>query len=99
MATTPESQALIAERVRRWKGRCASLFGRRDEVEGLWSHLAPHWGPARAIRTRQPLLVADRLPSTLGVQIDQRVRPARVDEVDVDESVPAGRGVGFSVRD
>lgn len=83
VATTPESQALIAERVRRWKGRCASLFGRRDEVEGLWSHLAPHWGPPRAIRTRQPLLVADRLPSTLGVHIDQRVRPARVDEVDL----------------
>ena len=83
VATTPESQALYAERVRRWRGRCASVFGRRDEVEGLWSRLEPHWGAPRAVRVRQPLLVADRLPSTLGVALDPRVRPARPDEVDL----------------
>ena len=83
VGTTEESRAAFADRVRRWRGRCASVFGPRDEVEGLWQHLEPHWGPARAVRDRQPLLVADRLPSTLGVELDPRVRPARVDEVDL----------------
>lgn len=83
VATTEESRPAFAERVRRWRGRCASVFGPRDEVEGLWAHLEPHWGPPRAIRVRQPLLVAHRPPSTLGVPLDERVRPARPDEVDL----------------
>ena len=69
--------------MRRWRGRCASVFGPREEVEGIWQHLEPHWGPARAVRVRQPLLVSDRLPSSLGVPLDPRVRPARIDEVDL----------------
>ena len=83
VGTTQDSQAAFADRVRRWCGRCASVFGPSDEVEGLWQQLEPHWGPARAVRDRQPLLVADRLPSTLGVPLDPRVRPARIDEVDL----------------
>jgi acylphosphatase len=37
----------------------------------------------------------------LGFEAQVRIGPpgARVDEVDVDERVPVGRGVGFSVRD
>ncbi|MBL8140764.1 MAG: acylphosphatase, partial [Acidobacteria bacterium] len=37
----------------------------------------------------------------LGFEVQVRIGSpgARVDEVDVDERVPAGRGVGFSVRD
>jgi predicted GNAT family acetyltransferase len=83
VATTEESRPAFAERVRRWRGRCASVFGPREEVEGLWRHLSPFWGPARAVRSRQPLLAADRPPSTLGVELDPRVRPARPDEVDL----------------
>ena len=83
VGTTDESRGAFADRVRRWRGRCASVFGPRDEVEGLWQHLSPHWGPARAVREHQPLLVAERLPSTLGVPLDPRVRPARVEEVDL----------------
>lgn len=83
VATTEESRPAFAERVRRWRGRCASVFGPREEVEGLWAHLEPHWGPPRAIRVRQPLLVAHRPPSTLGIALDERVRPARPDEVDL----------------
>ena len=81
VATTDDSRAAFAERIRRWRGRCASLFGPREEVEGLWQHLEGHWGPARAVRSSQPLLVADRPPSALGVELDPRVRPARPDEV------------------
>ncbi len=83
VATTEESRPLFAERVRRWRGRCASVFGPREEVEGLWQHLEPHWGPARAVRVRQPLLVAHQPPSALGVALDPRVRPARPEEVDL----------------
>ncbi len=81
--TTEESRPAFADRVRRWRGRCASVFGPREEVEGLWQHLEPHWGPARAVRTRQPLLVAHQPPSALGVTVDARVRPARAEEVDL----------------
>jgi predicted GNAT family acetyltransferase len=81
--TTDESRVAFADRIRRWRGRCASVFGPREEVEGLWQHLDGHWGPARAVRSRQPLLVADRPPSALGVELDARVRPARPDEVDL----------------
>ncbi len=87
VATTPESRAAYADRMRRWRGRCASVFGPREEVEDLWSHLEPHWGSARAVRRRQPLLVADRPPSTLGVDLDPRVRPA--EPSDLDRVLPA----------
>ncbi|MBR7744905.1 GNAT family N-acetyltransferase [Phycicoccus sp. BSK3Z-2] len=83
VGTTEASRPLFAERLRRWRGRCASVFGPREEVVGLWQHLEPHWGPARAVRAHQPLLVADRPPSTLGVEPDPRVRLARRDEVDL----------------
>ncbi|HET6969010.1 MAG TPA: GNAT family N-acetyltransferase [Ornithinibacter sp.] len=83
VATTDDSRSAFAERIRRWRGRCASIFGPRDEVEGLWQHLEGHWGPPRAVRVRQPLLVADRPPSALGVELDPRVRPARPEEVDL----------------
>ncbi len=83
VATTRESRSAFADRVRRWRGRCASLFGPREEVQELWHQLEPHWGPPRAVRDHQPLLVADSLPSTHGVPLDPRVRPARPDEVDL----------------
>ncbi len=83
VSTTEESRPAFAERVRRWRGRCASVFGPREEVDGLWEHLEPYWGAARAVRTRQPLLVAHEPPSALGVPLDPRVRPARAEEVDL----------------
>ncbi|MGL5818680.1 MAG: GNAT family N-acetyltransferase [Phycicoccus sp.] len=83
VATTDESRVALAERMRRWRGRSASVFGPRHEVSDLWDHLVPHWGPARAVRAHQPLLVTDRPPSTLGVPVDPRVRPATIREVDL----------------
>ncbi len=83
VGTTAQDRPAFAERLRRWRGRSASIFGAREEVVGLWEHLEPHWGPARAVRAHQPLLVADRPPSVLGIEPDPRVRPARPDEVDL----------------
>ncbi|MBM6400383.1 GNAT family N-acetyltransferase [Phycicoccus sonneratiae] len=83
VGTSAADQPHFAERLRRWRGRAASVFGPRDEVEGLWSHLEPTWGSARAVRSHQPLLVAHEPPSALGIPLDPRVRPARPDEVDL----------------
>lgn len=83
VATTEENRPAFAERLRRWRSRCASVFGPREEVDGLWRHLEGSWGPARVVRAHQPLLVANRPPSALGVEPDPRVRPARLDELDL----------------
>lgn len=81
--STAETRALYAERMRRWRGRVASLLGPREEVVDLWDDLEPHWGQPRAIRAHQPLLSTSTPPSALGVELDPRVRPARANEVDI----------------
>ncbi|MFW5474433.1 GNAT family N-acetyltransferase [Knoellia sp. CPCC 206450] len=81
--TTAADRALYAERMRRWRGRIASLLGPREEVVDLWDDLEPHWGRPRAIRAHQPMLATSTPPSALGVELDPRVRPARADEVDI----------------
>jgi predicted GNAT family acetyltransferase len=73
----------FADRVRRWRRHCASVLGPHDQVTELWRLLAPSWGPARAVRSHQPLMSTMTLPSELGVELDERVRPATVDEVDL----------------
>lgn len=81
--TTPEARRLYADRIRRWRGRVASLLGPRDEVVDLWTTLEPSWGRPRAIRQHQPLLASSTPPSALGVELDPRVRPARPEEVEL----------------
>ena len=81
--TTTVTRALFAERVRRWRGRTASILGPRDQVADLWLHLSPSWGAPRAIRTRQPLLETATAPSVLGVDLHPAVRLARPHEVDL----------------
>lgn len=82
VASDPESSAALAERIRRWRGRCASILGPKDLVASLWSTLETTWSPARAIRTNQPLMGTTTPPSVLGIPLDPRVRPARPSEVD-----------------
>lgn len=81
--STPESRIAFAERIKRWRSRCASILGPREEVVDLWRHLRPTWGQARAIRQHQPLLTTRTPPSALGITPDPRVRVARLDEVDL----------------
>ena len=83
VATTAQARSAFAERMRRWRGRCASVLGPRDETADLWRRLEPAWGPARTVREHQPLMVTRTPPSALGVELDHRVRPARLDEVDL----------------
>ncbi len=81
--TTPESRIAFADRVRRWRRRSASVLGPREAVLDLWSHLETEWGRPRALRDRQPLMGTLTRPSALGVALDDRVRPARAEEIDL----------------
>lgn len=78
-----QSIAWFADRVRRWRRHCASILGPADQVAELWRLLQPAWGPARAVRASQPLMSMMEPPSSHGVELDPRVRPARLDEVDL----------------
>ncbi|HSU74372.1 MAG TPA: GNAT family N-acetyltransferase [Terrabacter sp.] len=73
----------VASRIIRMRRQCASIFGPSEQVAGLWERLGPTWGPARAIRSHQPLLTTTTAPSSLGLALDPDVRPARIDEVDL----------------
>lgn len=73
----PEAVAAFADRARRQGRRCSSIVGRSEAVRALWERLEPSWGPARAIRRRQPVLAISE-PSP--APADPLVRRARPDE-------------------
>ncbi|MBK6887229.1 MAG: GNAT family N-acetyltransferase [Tetrasphaera sp.] len=83
--TTPAARQAIADKARRWVrgGRAASLLGPAEEVLDLWNRLEASWGTARAVRRSQPHLVTSTPPSRLGIPLDERLRRARPDEVDL----------------
>ncbi len=83
VALDDETRPAFAERLRRWRPRCASLLGPQEQVMPLWELLAPMWGQPRTVRDDQPLMGTTTPPSRLGVPLDPRVRPARRDEVDL----------------
>ena len=70
----------LAEHVRTGRRRCTSIVGPDDAVRGLWSVLRTAWGPARAVREQQPLLVLDRSHSLPAG--DPRVRAVRSSELE-----------------
>jgi predicted GNAT family acetyltransferase len=84
VATTPASRAAFADRLRPVGRRCSSFVGPAEEVLDLWRLLEPSWGPAREIRSDQPLMVIDGPPA---VPADPLVR--RATAADLDLLVPA----------
>lgn len=76
----PREWAELGAALSRTPRRCTSIVGRADAVLGMWDQLRPAWGPARAIRERQPLLVLDRA-AALGAG-DPRVRPVGVADLE-----------------
>ena len=80
VATTPAARASFADRLRRIGRRCSSLVGPSDEVLDLWRLLEPAWGPAREVRSNQPVMVIDSAPIVVG---DPLVREATMDDLDV----------------
>jgi len=77
----PEAVRAFAERARRQGRRCSSIVGPAEPTAALWSYLEPHWGPARDVRRRQPLMVTEEVPRD--VRPDPLVRRIRKDEMDV----------------
>ncbi|MFC7308719.1 GNAT family N-acetyltransferase [Streptomyces monticola] len=77
----PDAVRAFAERARRAGRRCSSIVGPAEPAALLWQLLEPHWGPAREIRSHQPLMVTDRLPDD--VTPDPLVRRIRKDEMEV----------------
>ncbi|MEU9560218.1 GNAT family N-acetyltransferase [Streptomyces fumanus] len=80
ICATPRAVRAFADRARRAGRRCSSIVGPADATALLWRLLEPTWGPAREVRRRQPLMVADR-PSA-EVAPDPRVRRVRKDEME-----------------
>ena len=77
--TTPATRAAFADRLRSTGRRCSSMVGPVEEVLDLWRLIDSSWGPARDVRTNQPLLVCDA-PPTFAIDPDVRlVRPTELD--------------------
>lgn len=77
---TPAAVAAFADRALRQGRRCSSIVGTSVAVSELWALLRPYWGPARDVRSAQPLMAIDG-PSP--VAADPAVRRVRADEVDI----------------
>ncbi|BDH56904.1 N-acetyltransferase GCN5 [Tsukamurella sp. PLM1] len=68
----------FAARAARNNRTAASVVGRSELVLPLWSELEPSWGPAREVRSDQPLMtLAEVSPHS-----HAGVRPARMAELD-----------------
>ncbi|HEY2833529.1 MAG TPA: GNAT family N-acetyltransferase [Sporichthyaceae bacterium] len=79
VAADAEAVAAFGEQAATLPRRCSSIVGRAEQVLPLWQRLAPAWGPAREIRSGQPLLELDgpvRHAPDPGVRV---VRPAELD--------------------
>jgi predicted GNAT family acetyltransferase len=77
----PEAVRAFAERALEQGRRCSSIVGPGESTAALWSHLEPHWGPARDVRRRQPLMITAGLPR--GITPDPLVRRIRKDEMEL----------------
>ncbi len=76
---TPAAIAVFADRALRQGRRCSSLVGPSVAVRELWELLRPHWGPARDVRSAQPLMAIGAAPWIAPDQAVRRVRPAELD--------------------
>jgi predicted GNAT family acetyltransferase len=75
----PDAQRAFAERARRQGRRCASIVGPKQAVAPMWDLLEPAWGPARDVRSNQPLM---SISTPAQVTADPGVRRVRPDELD-----------------
>ncbi len=83
VGTGPQSWGPLAAQVRKARRRCASFLGPRQEVLGLWGETGTAFPRPRSLRSEQPLLATRTPPSQLGVAVDESVRRATLDEVDL----------------
>lgn len=81
----PAAVRAFAERARRQGRRCSSIVGPQGPTAALWNYLEPHWGPAREVRSSQPLM--ETSSESTQIAPDPYVRRVRKDEMD--EIMPA----------
>ncbi|MET7712680.1 GNAT family N-acetyltransferase [Streptomyces sp. NPDC005407] len=81
ICATPEAVRAFADRARRTGRRCSSIVGPVESTTQLWRLLEPSWGPARDVRSHQPLMVTEQLPDT--IEPDPCVRRIRKEEMEV----------------
>ncbi|WP_338673255.1 GNAT family N-acetyltransferase [Streptomyces sp. SCSIO 30461] len=81
ICATPEAVRAFADRARRAGRRCSSIVGPAEATAELWRLLEPSWGPAREVRSHQPLMVTEAMPDD--VAPDPYVRRIRKDEMEV----------------
>lgn len=79
VGATPAAVRMFADLAARKGRRCSSIVGPAAAVLGIWDYLQSTWGPAREVRSRQPVLAISDTPA---VRPDPRVRRVRVDEID-----------------
>ena len=77
---TPAAVRAFAERAHKQGRRCSSLVGSAAAVKGLWEFLRPYWGPARAVRSAQPVMSISARPQ---VAPDPAVRQVRLSELGI----------------
>lgn len=70
-------RALAAELAQRPRP-CSSVVGHRDAVLAVWEELRRPWGPARDVRTAQPLLATSRPADVHPDPLVRRVVPAEI---------------------
>jgi predicted GNAT family acetyltransferase len=75
----PADMKAFAEQALSRTRRCSSVVGRADLVLAMWDRLERGWGPARDVRTCQPLMALRSRPRCA---TDPGVRRVRVDELD-----------------
>ncbi|MCB5182037.1 GNAT family N-acetyltransferase [Streptomyces antimicrobicus] len=81
VCATPEAVRAFADRARRTGRRCSSIVGPAEATGPLWRLLEPHWGPARDVRSHQPLMITEE--PAREVAADPLVRRVRKDEMDL----------------
>lgn len=81
LCATPAALRAFATRAAREGRRCSAIVGPAEQVGALWARLEGHWGPARVVRARQPLLATGAPPA--GVTPDPLVRRMRKDEMEL----------------
>jgi predicted GNAT family acetyltransferase len=76
----PADLGAIADTLRAHGRRSASIVGRAQHVAPLWERIQPSWGPARAVRDEQPLLVCPDAPAVTPDVRVVNVPPQRMDD-------------------
>jgi hypothetical protein len=80
VAATARATRTFADLAIRRGRRCSAIVGPASDVLAMWDLLRPEWGPAREVRSCQPVMV---LTTQSAVPPDPGVRRVRPSEIDV----------------